>query len=109
MPVTININSCNCLSLSFLIIARNGPNSVCGKILCKAAVASRTTLISVGEPRPDLRMMKDTIFLYRATIHEKLVWEYHFQIVEFVQQILKNVCWYNRNGLETLEDWVLSE
>ncbi len=46
IPVTICVNSINCRSLSRLDKLRKFPNSVCGKTLCKAAVASRTTDIS---------------------------------------------------------------
>ncbi len=46
IPVTICVNSTNCRSLSRFDKLRKLPNSVCGKTLCKAAVASRTTDIS---------------------------------------------------------------
>ena len=53
IPVTREVSSASCLSLSLRSRARNVPNSVAGKMEFSAAVASLTTAMSVGDPRPD--------------------------------------------------------
>ncbi len=88
IPVTIKLNSTNCLSLSLLLIDINVPSSLGGNTLCNAAkimfiinfniqiflfhlnyspVASLTTEMSVGLPNPDLNKIAETIFLYKPS------------------------------------------
>jgi hypothetical protein len=67
MPVTMCVSSIICRSLSRLLIAMNVPSSIGGNTLCSAAVASRTTEMSVGLPRPERSRIADTILRYRLS------------------------------------------
>lgn len=84
IPVTIRLSSTSCFSLSRLLIDIKVPSSIGGKTLWRAAfkvknfiknysfklklpVASRTTDISVGLPKPERNKIAETIFLYNVS------------------------------------------